>query len=124
MASFLGVDVGGTKVAVAAVEGNDARHAVEHPTPLESTEALLDGIEAAVREVAAEAGEPDAIGIGVPSQVELATGTVVASVNIPLAGVAAARGARPPASACRSSSTTTRAAPRSPRRTRSAPASS
>jgi glucokinase len=85
--AILGVDVGGTKVAVAAVEGGKARHAVEHATALDSTEALLAGIEAAVREVAAVAGEPDAIGIGVPSQVEFATGTVVASVNIPLAGV-------------------------------------
>lgn len=87
MPGFLGVDVGGTKVAVAAVGGNKARHAVEHPTVIDSTEALLDGIEAAVREVIAAAGEPDAIGVGVPSQIEWATGTVVASVNIPLAGV-------------------------------------
>jgi glucokinase len=86
--AILGVDVGGTKVAVAAVEGGEARHTVEHPTALDSTEALLAGIEAAVRDVAAVAGEPGAIGIGVPSQVEFATGTVVASVNIPLAGVA------------------------------------
>jgi glucokinase len=85
--SFLGVDVGGTKVAVASVEGNDARHAVEHPTPLESTAALLDCVEGAVREVAAAAGEPDAVGVGVPSQIEWSTGTVVASVNVPLANV-------------------------------------
>lgn len=85
--SFLGVDVGGTKVAVASVEGNDARHAVEHPTPLESTEALLDCVERAVREVTAEAGDPDAVGVGVPSQIEWSTGTVLASVNVPLANV-------------------------------------
>lgn len=85
--SFLGVDVGGTKVAVAAVQGGEARHAVEHPTVLDSTGALLDGIESAIREVSAAAGAPEAIGIGVPSQVEWATGTVLASVNIPLAGV-------------------------------------
>jgi glucokinase len=87
VASFLGVDVGGTKVAVASIEGNDARHAVEYPTPLESADAVLGCIETAVREVAANAGEPDAIGVGVPSQIEWATGTVVASVNIPLAKV-------------------------------------
>lgn len=85
--SYLGVDVGGTKVAVAAVEGTEARHAVEHPTALESTDVLLAGIDAAVREVSAQAGAPEAIGIGVPSQVEWSTGTVLASVNIPLAGV-------------------------------------
>jgi len=84
---MLGVDVGGTKVAAAAVEGGQPRHAVEHPTVLDSSDALLDGIESAVREVIAAAGEPEAIGVGVPSQVEFATGTVLASVNIPLAGV-------------------------------------
>ena len=87
MPSFLGVDVGGTKVAVAALENGKARHGVEHPTELGSTDALLAGIESAVREVAAQAGEPQAIGIGVPSQIEWSTGTVLASVNIPLAGV-------------------------------------
>ena len=39
----LGVDVGGTKIAVAAVNGVTATHAVEHPTVLVSTDALLDG---------------------------------------------------------------------------------
>lgn len=87
VASFLGVDVGGTKVAVASIEGNDARHAVEYPTPLESTDALLACIEQAVGDVAEKAGKPDAIGVGVPSQIEWATGTVVASVNIPLTDV-------------------------------------
>jgi glucokinase len=84
---MLGVDVGGTKVAAASIEGGQPHHAVEHPTVLDSTQELLEGIESAVREVTAVAGEPEAIGIGVPSQVEFATGTVVASVNIPLAGV-------------------------------------
>jgi glucokinase len=85
--SVLGIDVGGTKVAVAAVQDGAIRHAVEHPTALASPEALLDGIETAVREAAAVAGEPQAIGVGVPSQIEFASGTVLASVNIPLAGV-------------------------------------
>ena len=87
MAAVFGIDVGGTKVAVAAVEGAAAVHGVEHPTNVSGPEALLDGIEAAVREVAARAGDPEAIGIGVPSQVEFSTGTVLASVNIPLAGL-------------------------------------
>ena len=85
--SFVGVDVGGTKVAAAAIEAGDARHGVEYPTPLESTVALLECVEAAIREVAAQAGEPGAIGVGVPSQIEWATGTVVSSVNIPLENV-------------------------------------
>ena len=80
----LGIDVGGTKVAVARIEGAEARDPVERPTDLDSPAQLLDGIAAAVAEAG---GSPDAIGIGVPSQVEFSTGTVLSSVNIPLEGV-------------------------------------
>jgi glucokinase len=86
--AVIGVDVGGTKVAVAAVSGGRAEHVLERPTALESPEALLDGVEAQVREVAQAVGQPAAIGVGVPSQIDFATGTVVSSVNIPLEGVA------------------------------------
>ncbi len=83
----LGVDVGGTKVAVAAVDGVTATHAVEQPTSTGSTDELLDGIEESVRAVIDAAGHPEAIGVGVPSQIEYETGTVESSVNIPLTGV-------------------------------------
>jgi glucokinase len=83
----LGVDVGGTKVAVAAVDGVTVRESIEDPTVTETTEGLLDGIEAVVNRMIGSVGEPEAIGIGVPSQIEYATGTVETSVNIPLTGV-------------------------------------
>ena len=83
----LGVDVGGTKVAVAAVDGVTVREATEDPTITDTPEGLLDGIELAVRRVIDKVGLPDAIGVGVPSQIDYATGTVETSVNIPLAGV-------------------------------------
>jgi glucokinase len=83
----LGVDVGGTKVAVAAIEGVTVVDSLEEPTALESTEALLDGIERAVRGMVARVGTAEAIGVGVPSQIDFATGTVETSVNIPLTGV-------------------------------------
>jgi len=60
---------------------------MEHPTVLVSTDALLDGIEHGVRSVIDAAGEPEAIGVGVPSQIDYETGTVESSVNIPLTGV-------------------------------------
>lgn len=85
----VGVDVGGTKVAVGAVSGARVEHVVEEPTVLDSTGALLDGIEHAFHELADTAAErPAAVGVGVPSQIEFATGTVLTSVNIPLQGVA------------------------------------
>jgi glucokinase len=84
---LLGVDVGGTKVAVARIEDGRALDRVEHPTRLEGASALLAGIEAAVSEVVGEAGPPAAVGVGVPSQIEFRAGRVLSSVNIPLEGI-------------------------------------
>ncbi len=87
MASVLGIDVGGTKVAVARVDGARAEGKVEQATELDHADALLDGIEQAVGQVVGDGEGIDAIGVGVPSQVDFATGTALASVNIPLEGV-------------------------------------
>jgi glucokinase len=87
--AVIGIDVGGTKVAAALVANGEALHSVNHPTALDSSEAVVAGIEAAAREVIQKAGvEPAAVGLGVPSQIDFATGTVLGSVNIPLQGVA------------------------------------
>jgi glucokinase len=67
--------------------GVEATHVAEHPTVTVSADALLDGVEHAVRDVIAAAGQPEAVGVGVPSQIEFATGTVETSVNIPLVGI-------------------------------------
>jgi glucokinase len=83
----LGIDVGGTKVEIAAIDSGCAVDPQRVPTPLESADALLDGIEALAQRVMAVHGEPVAVGVGVPSQVDFATGTVISSVNIPLEGV-------------------------------------
>jgi glucokinase len=80
----VGVDVGGTKIAAAVVAGSEARGVVEHPTDTSSGDAVIAGIEAAVREVSEV---PAAVGVGMPSQIDFASGTVVSSVNIPLQGV-------------------------------------
>src|SRR3954449_1981073 len=102
--NVIGVDVGGTKVAAARIDGRgrdrratkvaaariDGRDCVchvEQPTHLETSEGLIDQIEAVVKEVIEREGEPAAIGVGLPSQIDFASGTVVASVNIPLEGV-------------------------------------
>ncbi|HYI35949.1 MAG TPA: ROK family protein [Thermoleophilaceae bacterium] len=84
---MFGIDVGGTKVAVARVEGAEATGKVEQATDLSHADALLEGIQRAVEEVTGDGPGPEAIGVGVPSQVEFATGTALASVNIPLEGV-------------------------------------
>ena len=83
----LGVDVGGTKVAVGVVRAAVVSQLEETPTPLTDSDTLLDGVEATVRRVIDQVGRPAAVGVGVPSQIEYATGTVESSVNIPLTGV-------------------------------------
>ena len=80
----VGVDVGGTKIAAAIVAGAAAEGVIEHPTDISSGEAVIAGIEAAVREVS---DAPAAVGVGMPSQIDFASGTVMSSVNIPLQGV-------------------------------------
>ena len=75
---IIGVDVGGTKVAAAAIDGPRAAHLIEAPTDLRHASALIDGIVAAIEQVAA-GQQPAAVGIGVPSQVDHKTGTVVSS---------------------------------------------
>ncbi len=83
----LGIDVGGTKVEIASVVDGRALEPQRAPTPVDDTDALLDAIEALARRVIERDGEPEAVGVGVPSQIDFATGTVVSSVNIPLEGV-------------------------------------
>lgn len=83
----LGIDVGGTKVEITTVVDDRALGPLRTPTPLDDTGALIDGIEALARQVIERDGQPEAIGVGVPSQIDFATGRVVSSVNIPLEGV-------------------------------------
>jgi glucokinase len=83
----VGVDVGGTKIAAAAISGTSVIESHERPTVLDP-EAIVGEIEAAARAVIEAApGRVAAVGVGVPSQVHFATGRVLASVNIPLHGV-------------------------------------
>ncbi len=83
----VGVDVGGTKIAAAAISGTSVVESHERPTVLDPA-AIVGEIEAAARAVIdAAPGPVGAVGVGVPSQVHFATGRVMASVNIPLQGV-------------------------------------
>jgi glucokinase len=83
---IVGVDVGGTKVSVAAMRDGRLGAPQIRPTDLSSTEHLVAQFVADIRELAA--GEQiAAVGIGIPSVVEFATGTARSSVNIPLRDV-------------------------------------
>jgi glucokinase len=80
---FIGVDVGGTKVSVAVLEGSRLSEPTLRPTVLSSSEGLIDQL----ADLIEEAGPADAVGIGVPSVIDFATGTARHSVNVPLQDV-------------------------------------
>ncbi len=85
MSAVIGVDLGGTKVAVASLRDHELTDSYILPTDLSSTRALIDQLGEMVGEM--RQGDLQAVGVGVPSVVEFATGRVVSSVNVPLADV-------------------------------------
>lgn len=82
----IGVDIGGTKVATAVLDGADLSLPKAVPTALTSTAALLEQLTRAILDAAD--GDTDArVGIGAPSVIDFATGTARHSVNVPLQDV-------------------------------------
>jgi glucokinase len=82
----IGVDLGGTKIAAGLVDGDgNLLERRETPTPVESEQALLEGIAEAIEPLARDGVA--AIGFGIPSVIDRATGRALGSVNIPLRGV-------------------------------------
>lgn len=82
----IGVDIGGTKVATAVLDGANLSTPDAVATVTTSTEELLTQLTDAI--TAAAAGDRNAIvGIGCPSVIDFATGTARSSVNIPLKDV-------------------------------------
>ena len=79
---FIGVDVGGTKIAVAVLEHGELSESRIVSTEQASQEVLVDQIASAIE--GSLTSETKAVGIGMPSVIEFATGKILASVNIPL----------------------------------------
>jgi glucokinase len=81
--AVIGVDVGGTKI-LAGVVGRDGKvgHRREHQTPLDSQDALVEGIAVAIEELLDD--DVAAVGVGVPCRVDQRTGRTFGAVNIPL----------------------------------------
>jgi glucokinase len=82
---FIGLDVGGTKIASATLQAGGLSESQLQHTELASQERLVGQLADAIE----QARTPDtrAVGIGVPSLVEFATGRIRSSVNIPLRDV-------------------------------------
>jgi glucokinase len=81
--TVVGVDVGGTKIAVASLAGATLAPRRTHRTDTRSPEALV----AQLVDVIGQAGQASAVGVAIPSVVDFATGRVRSSVNIPLADI-------------------------------------
>ncbi len=77
---IIGVDVGGTKIAAAALERGTLSETSTTPTETGDTERFLDQL----ADVVTDHGGADAVGIAVPSVVDFAPGTARFSVNVPL----------------------------------------
>ena len=82
---FVGVDVGGTKVAVATLDDGRLSDSRVVPTRKASSEELVDQLGDVIEE--ARSSETLAVGLGVPAAIEFATGTAKSGVNVPLRGV-------------------------------------
>jgi glucokinase len=85
MSEVIGVDLGGTKIAIARLSGNDLSDSTIEPTDCSDSEALLDQLVEMIDSCRGE--ELDGVGLGVPSVVDFDSGRVVSSVNIPLVDV-------------------------------------
>ena len=84
--NVIGVDLGGTKILAGVIDAaGTVQRTFEAPTPTDSQAALLDALEAAVRELLTP--ETRAVGFGIPSWIDRQSGVALGSVNIPLGGL-------------------------------------
>jgi len=82
---FIGIDVGGTKIATATLEAGELTESHLLQTELGSQDKLVEQLIGAIEH--ARTDRTRAVGIGVPSLIEFATGRIRSSVNIPLKDV-------------------------------------
>jgi glucokinase len=81
----IGLDLGGTKIAVARLSGSDLSDSLIRPTDVSGQDALIEQLVQMIAECRGD--ELDGVGLGVPSVVEFETGRVVSSANVPLVDV-------------------------------------
>ena len=79
----IGVDLGGTKIAVGRVgRSGSLEAAAEHPTPMTSQSDVLEALYDAVAGLLDD--DVSALGIGLPSRIDQRDGRAHGSVNVPL----------------------------------------
>lgn len=85
MSTVIGVDLGGTKVALATLRDRQLSESIVEPTDRSGARALIEQLVRMIDAARTEASV--AVGVGVPSVVQFDEGIVVSSVNVPLADV-------------------------------------
>jgi glucokinase len=84
----LGADLGGTKMAIGAVdEGQNVLYRAAAPSHDLTLDALLATLEAELREALEACPDAVAIGLGIPSTVDRERGVAISSVNLPIVDV-------------------------------------
>jgi glucokinase len=83
----IGVDLGGTKILAGVLDRDGTVHGtVEVPTPTASQEELVSGIAGAIEQLWTDG--IGALGLGIPSVIDVPSGQSLGSINIPLEGIA------------------------------------
>jgi glucokinase len=82
---YVGVDVGGTKVAVATLDDGELSESRVVPTRKGSSDETVAQLGDVIE--AARTADTRAVGLGIPGAIEFETGTVKSGVNVPLRGV-------------------------------------
>jgi glucokinase len=86
--AVIGVDAGGTKLLAGALVGDDGlRDRVYRLWGGGDQDEILATMVEAVGEVRTATGDVEAVGFGIPSLIDMATGVSVSSVHLPLDGV-------------------------------------
>jgi glucokinase len=85
VSEVIGVDLGGTKIAVARLKGRELSESTIKPTDRSGQKALIEQLVEMVEE--GRGDDLDGVGLGAPSIVEFQSGRVVSSANVPLEDV-------------------------------------
>lgn len=81
--TLLGIDLGGTKIAVAAVRDGQIQHKIVAPTPKDGWESVVQAMLEAGREIMKITPNIHGIGVCTPGPIDFKTGVVKFAPNIP-----------------------------------------
>jgi fructokinase len=81
-----GIDLGGTKIEIVALDGSNVRLRRRVPTPVDDYDAILAAVAALVHDAEHDLGQQGSVGIGTPGSISRATGLLRGSNSVCLNG--------------------------------------